>query len=271
MTPWVASTPAVAWFLEDFGKEARMYSSVHQAFVSFSRRFEGYVSWMYLDQLGLVTVGLGNLIDSVSAAQALRWVWRQDGKPATTAQVDDEWKRVKSLQGMRMKGGGAFAEVTFLEATPESVDALIEAKLTEAERVIRVHMPAYDSWPADAQLAALSMAWAVGPDFALKFPRFTAAANAGDWRTAADECRIATPVNPSLTARNKANATMFRNAAEVLESGLPIAELYYPRDLSEDTQPGTIPTMPPPENVVQMPTSLLNISGGSDPDDPEAA
>jgi GH24 family phage-related lysozyme (muramidase) len=48
-----------------------MFSSVQSAFRSFTEQFEGCVSFMYLDVKGLVTVGIGNLVDPVGVAQAL--------------------------------------------------------------------------------------------------------------------------------------------------------------------------------------------------------
>ena len=36
-----------------------MHSSVQAIFPEFSKRFEGYVHWMYLDIKGLVTTGVG--------------------------------------------------------------------------------------------------------------------------------------------------------------------------------------------------------------------
>jgi hypothetical protein len=45
-----------------------MQASVRAAWCDFNRSLEGWVSWMYLDVEGLVTTGMGNLIDPVEAA-----------------------------------------------------------------------------------------------------------------------------------------------------------------------------------------------------------
>ena len=42
-----------------------------EKFIAFSEPMEGIVYWMYADTLGLVTIGLGNLIDSKEAARHL--------------------------------------------------------------------------------------------------------------------------------------------------------------------------------------------------------
>ena len=45
-----------------------MYDDVRAAFLSFTTRLEGRVPYMYLDIKGLVTIGVGNLIDPVDLA-----------------------------------------------------------------------------------------------------------------------------------------------------------------------------------------------------------
>ena len=62
-----------------------MWDSVKQGFRAFTLPLEGEIAWMYLDTLGLVTVGLGNLIDPVELALELPFVYRatprRDGIP----------------------------------------------------------------------------------------------------------------------------------------------------------------------------------------------
>ena len=51
-----------------------MHPSVKSVFPSFSTKLEGRVPWMYCDVLGLVTIGIGNLIDPEEAALHLPFV-----------------------------------------------------------------------------------------------------------------------------------------------------------------------------------------------------
>jgi hypothetical protein len=78
----------------------------------------------------------------------------------------------------------------------------------------------FDEWPADVQLGIHSMAWAMGAGFMRKFPKFTDACKACDWKRAAVECRMNTVNNPGLVPRNVANKKLFLTAAQ--KSALPI-------------------------------------------------
>lgn len=216
-------------------------------------RFEGVCRWMYLDILGLVTTAIGNLIDTPDSAAALPWR-RPDGSLATRNEKINEWNAVKSLKGKTspggMKytdmGGGAFANFTSLRLTDEDARRVVENKLAENEVTLKRIFPEFDQWPADAQLAGHSMAWACGANLDRVFPRLTAALRARDWLLASNTCHINTDGpdkvpgtrddNRGVIPRNKANKIMFRNAFKVDASGMTEAaldpeELYWPQEL----------------------------------------
>jgi hypothetical protein len=94
----------------------------------------------------------------------------------------------------------------------------------------------FDSWPADAQLGLLSMAWAMGPGGPGGFPNFRTACQRLDFNTATPECKMNEAGNAGVAARNQANFTLFSNAAFVLagaaRAGLQPPTLYYPRVLT---------------------------------------
>lgn len=198
-----------------------MRAAVAAAYRSFTTQFEGSLSFMYLDALGLVTTGIGNLIDPESAAAGLPWL-HADGTRASSADISAEWNTIKNLQDMKSYGGGTFRSYTSLHLDAAGLDALFNSKSAANEATLRKAFPKWDSFPADAQLGILSMAWAMGAGFTASFPHFTAAANAGDWQTAAAECQMAP--TPGIAPRNAANLHLFQNAAA---GGNP-ATLYYP-------------------------------------------
>src|SRR5580704_1499007 len=77
------SNDVVVWYCRRVRRGGRkeggsMYSSVRDIFPNFSKQFEGRVGWMYLDVKGLVTIGVGNLIDPLPAAVGLPFVHRAD-------------------------------------------------------------------------------------------------------------------------------------------------------------------------------------------------
>jgi len=190
-----------------------MRAAIYPAFVPWTKAFEGYCTHMYLDVRGLVTIGYGNLVDPISLTAGLDFR-RPSGLQCTPSEVSAAWLTVKNRQDLRKAGGGAYAQITTIRATETSITKLCNTKLDEIERVLKGVFPDWDNWPADAQLGALSIAWAAGPHtFATGWPKFTAAANAGNWVLASLNCHMADFANPGLRPRNAANVKLFEAAA----------------------------------------------------------
>src|SRR6185503_10062976 len=97
--------------------------------------------------------------------------------------------------------------------------------------------PAWEEWPADAQLGVLSLAWAVGAGFAPKWPKFTAACLASDWAGARENCTLREEKNPGVIPRNQANRRLFANAFEITKQGLEPSRLYYPEPVPPAVSP----------------------------------
>ncbi|HEY7336985.1 MAG TPA: hypothetical protein VH639_18980 [Bryobacteraceae bacterium] len=222
-----------------------MFSSVQAGFLSFSEKFEGSVAFMYLDVKGLVTVGVGNLIDPVALAQALPFRFKNrpgiatPGAAATQDQIATEWQTLKSNPDLGRKGFRACDPVTELELSDDSIGSLILGRLGDNETFLKRQpwFKDFDAWPADAQLGLLSMAWAMGPAGPGDFPHFRAACQSQDFNTAAAECKMSEAgIGGSLIERNKANFALFSNAAAVIagegQGKLQRATLYYPRVLT---------------------------------------
>lgn len=185
-----------------------MRESVEDAFASFSGEFEGVVPWMYLDIKGLVTVAIGNLIDPVSLAIDVPFFW-PDGRPAKRMEIRGEWQKVKSNTSLAKKGHLAAKNVSRLRLTDAGVEALVAKVLGEFVVELRKRYPAFDSWPADAQMATLAMAWACGTAFWKSFKTLDAALKREDWATASQQCRIDDSKNPGVTPRNKAMKQLY--------------------------------------------------------------
>jgi GH24 family phage-related lysozyme (muramidase) len=212
-----------------------MHPDVRESFRSFTTRFEGHLDFMYLDVEGLVTIGCGNLIDPKTVALGLPFVLKSDPSVAATpAQIDAEWSLVKSRGDMKLRGGGAYGAITTLVITESTLGDLLASKLSAFERVLEQVFPELESWPADAQLGLFSMAWAMGAGFTATWPHFKQACLAGDFASAAANCKMNDAGNPGLKPRNVANAVLFQNAARVVAAGLPRESLHYPRDLASE-------------------------------------
>lgn len=196
-----------------------MKNSVIQAFPSFTTNLEGNINWMYLDVKGLVTTGKGNLIDPVVLAVLLPFM-KRDSSKATRQEIVNEWQKMKTNTYLAKAGANAAKRIASLFLAPSAVDALVLRQLLLNEKVLVAHFPEWNSWPADAQLGVCSMAWAMGPEFVHKFPRFAQACKKNDWKTASLECTMNTTNNPGLVPRNHLDRKLFECAAHVIETGL---------------------------------------------------
>jgi GH24 family phage-related lysozyme (muramidase) len=209
-----------------------MHPSVKAIFPSFSTTFEGRVSWMYLDIKGLVTIGIGNLVDPVQLALSLPFVHDGTLTVASQAEIQLGFNTVKARQDLRIRHYSIFAKVSPLRLTDETIDTLVLQQLERNATVLDATFPGFETWPADAQLGLASMAWAMGAGFPAKWPRFSAACRALDFDIAARECQMNASLNPGLVARNHDNQRLFQNAARVVALGLPAETLQFPNDVA---------------------------------------
>jgi len=180
-----------------------MNPETRNRFPHYIETFEGRCAWMYLDTKCLVTTAVGNLIDPLG--QAIHYPWQDGAEIATTAQVQAEWDKVKSLKSMSQQGGGAFARVTSLRLSEAFIDSLVNIRAVEMWHTLLDRWPDAEQWPWQAQLATLSMAWCLGPCF--HFPRFDDFAKDQNWLGCMNECII-----QHESARNAANQELFAEA-----------------------------------------------------------
>ena len=190
-----------------------IWPSVREVFYPWTAQYEGVIFWMYADILGLVTTGVGNLIDPVGLALPLPWQ-RPDGSAASEGEIRDAWQAVKDSPDAARLGAGYARGLTDLTLSEGAVVELVDRRLLQNADVLASRFPGFWAWPADAQLATLSMAWAMGPGF--DFPRFADAVDRLDFVTAAAECTIREAGNPGVVPRNQADRALFLAAADVL-------------------------------------------------------
>jgi GH24 family phage-related lysozyme (muramidase) len=203
-----------------------MHQSVLDIFPKFTCEFEGRVSWMYLDIKGLVTIGLGCLIDPEVTAGHLPFVRLQDKQPANASEICLEWNRIKGMKTLAQKGHLAARQYCALRLLERDIDNLARKRLLDNELILKLAFPDWNNFPADAQLAINSMAWAMGAFFFRKWPRFMKAVNDKDWNLAAVNCSMRTEGNPGLIPRNKANKKLFLSAATLSPYPLSVLRGY---------------------------------------------
>lgn len=222
-----------------------MHASVTSIFPNFSQRFEGYVHFMYLDIKGLVTIGIGNLIDSEASVRNLPFTDKTSQAKATPEQIVAEWRKIKHMPALAKRGHRACEPITQLRLSDDAIAALVRSRLVGNEQILKKTFADWESWPADAQLGVLSLAWAVGAAFAPKWPKFTAACRAGDWVAAAENCKLREAGNPGVIPRNQANQLLFTNARQVVTQKLDGSRLFYPERV-----PLPAPAPPPSDAMV---------------------
>lgn len=147
---------------------------------------EGEISHMYLDTVGAVTVGVGNMLPSVAAAQQLAFVHRGTNKAASKDEIKADFEAVKK----RPKGlkASAYKEHTKLDLPGSDIDTLVDSRISEFKSQLRLKFPKFDSYPTTVQFALVDMAFNLGiSGLVNKFPSFKKAVEAEDWTKAAAE------------------------------------------------------------------------------------
>ena len=194
----------------------------------FSTPLEGRVYWPYLDVRGLVTVGVGNLIDPLGAALGLPWTLTGSGQPASRERIIADWRALKAQPQLAKLHYKYAANVTRIRLTDEAIDNLVASRLQANAADLTRQFKDFPEWPADAQLASLSMAWAVGSGYPKKFPSWSKSAAKQDWLGCKAECDIRSVGNPGVIPRNKLNRAHFEAAANAEDP----AVIYGPGKLS---------------------------------------
>ncbi len=190
-----------------------MHDSVRAVWLAFNEPLEGRVHHPYLDIRGLVTVGVGLLIDPLGLALTLPWQIPDKG-PATELEIAADWQRVKGEIHLAQRGAAAAARYTRIRLTDAAIDRLCYARLGTNDLIMHGTFDGWELMPADAQLGILSMCWALGAAaIPVKFPRFTEAVRVRNWAAAAAQCAIREQGNPGVIPRNVANRLCFANAA----------------------------------------------------------
>jgi GH24 family phage-related lysozyme (muramidase) len=221
-------------------------ASVVDSFVNWSKPLEGLEDFPYTDAEGLVTTGLGDLIDAMGPGQKMHdncghGTSTPCGQASPTAaaralpwspnNLDADWAAIKAAwPGVQST---ACAKITTSRLSPDAIQTLVAARMKANEADLLTHLTGYAQAPADAQLAAMSMAWAMGSGFPPKFPAFTKAFNAGDYLTAAAQSHMQ---GVGIDMRNLGNKLLLTNASM---PNIDPDHLYYLEGLALSL-PGTV-------------------------------
>jgi len=232
-------------------------SVVRERWVEFTEPLEGGVACLYNDIRGLTTVAYGNLCNSAGEAAALLLV-HPDGTFATTAEKIAAWQAVHNDPRAAALGWRYAATLTPLRLTRDGMAGLALRRLELNDAALHNRLPDWETYPACAQMALHSLAWACGPG--VHFPKLFSAANARDWDACSVEIHMNeyTPegkLNAGLVPRNVANKILMRNAQRVEAFHLDPDTLDWVHDLSVADEP----TLPSLDNPASEPTVHIDL------------
>lgn len=201
-----------------------MRQSVLDAFFGFSAKFEGSCNFPYCDVLGLVTTGVGNLIDPIETAIALPWTILLL-RPASPDEIREGWLAVKARKDLTQHGGMAYKNISHLRLSQDAIVDLVDQRMASNEAELLHYFPTFADFPAPAQMGIMSIAWACGAGFPETFVNFKRAANSGDWVAAAAQSHVSN----GAPARNDANHYLFLAAACTVADGSDYDVLHWPQ------------------------------------------
>ena len=238
-----------------------MYPGVVPALRQFLGHGEGDLNFMYLDNRQgerKVTTGIGYLIDPLAAClerhTSNRLPWYCGERLATEQEVRREWEQVKSMQNFgRGQSGAMFQGRTNLNLRlrQPNIEAYFAQQAADYRQQLVTGSPKlaqFDTYPADAQMGVLALAWAVGAGGILAtYDEFRTACFRRAWQAAANQSGWT-----SATAGRRAQVSqMFLNADAIerqnnwdREHRLPlsydVAQVRFPQRVVVFTRPTTI-------------------------------
>lgn len=160
--------------------------------LNFFSKSEGNVQYMYLDDKGNVTIGVGMLLSNEDAATKLPFI--KQGKPATPEEIRAAYRKIKTAQSRASQGRDAFnpqkhAEFSNIRIAKETGFENLKRRLPEDLKSLRRKFKDFDSFPLGARQALLDMEFNIGPTKfnRQKWPSLFAAIDKKDWKKAAQE------------------------------------------------------------------------------------
>lgn len=229
-----------------------MWKSVVDVLPAFTRPLEGCVLWPYQDVLGLVTIGYGCLIEPEALAAAVAgWV----GSPSLGT-IALEWNKVNAFP--KAMHFARYEQACSLRLSQAGVDALMQQRMQLFEGTLRHYFPAWDTFPADAQLAIMAMAWACGAGFPKTFVTFAHFVLKRDWANAAKCAKIREDGNPGVHPRNLQVQLCLANAAAIDDGDQGTGALYWPGPVLDAAAPSADPALIPLH--VQAAEALANFN-----------
>lgn len=178
--------------------------------------FEDFIPHMYLDSVGKVTIGIGHLLPSASAACDVLFNNPKEKRQATAAEITAEYNALAKLSGQQVAKSSKdkwnakhFSGLTALRISDEAAYGLAAKDIAAKERELRIQFPDLDSYPQGVKEVLLDMAYNLGTSGLVnKFPKFVKAIRERNWKEAAKHSK-----RPQLGAGRNNSTTERLNSA----------------------------------------------------------
>lgn len=159
------------------------------------KRWEALVTHMYLDTRGNLTVGVGNLLADVSAAQKLAFVRRKDGAKATAEEIKADFNKIIEQDYGNYKASW-YRDKTALDL-PETVCWKLLKKRIDDDFIpgLQDYFTGWASLPLPVKRALLDMAYNLGLGSSKlnnglrAYKNLKKSVDASDWKGASTQCR----------------------------------------------------------------------------------
>jgi hypothetical protein len=125
-------------------------------------------------------VAVGHMMPDAASAARIKMYHYGTNAVATDLEKKAEWNAMRKLSNglpKNNKSAGYYKASAKLFVTTTEVDTLLDADLSKSVRILRANYPKFDTFPEDAQVAMIDMAYNLGNRIHSKFKTFTAAIN----------------------------------------------------------------------------------------------
>ena len=171
-----------------------------------SPEIENSINHFYLDGEGIVTVGIGCVVDPQKLGEFAMYR-KADNGLASMQEIGNEYSAIRQLPADRE--ADFYAPFCALYMMPADVVTLFSERLTEIMTDIEAQTGPMENYPDAAQLGMADMGLNLGPTkLRNKFPTYMSDFIAKDWPGCAAECHRLPPVPES---RNAWTAAQFKS------------------------------------------------------------
>jgi GH24 family phage-related lysozyme (muramidase) len=154
-------------------------------YLSHLKEFEGFADPMYLDSVGVVTVGMGIALFSEQHAKRIRFFNRDNSTLASHTAVSTDFHNVKAAPKAGLMKG--YRRFTKLSASKDDLDAALDYEFSVALGDVVSYCPEYHRLPIPVQYALLDMSFNLGGPKLKRYQNLKRALLVSDWETAARE------------------------------------------------------------------------------------